>query len=118
MAKVERWNCGARLCLVVATDNMVKTAGVVANDTSLDVAGQTQNILDQIDDLLVVAGARKRDITDVAIWLAHIGNDFAIFNEVYDQWVDHKNLPVRATVGSPLATPDYLVEIQVSAWRD
>jgi enamine deaminase RidA (YjgF/YER057c/UK114 family) len=36
-------------------------------------------------------------------------------NDVWDKWVDPDNLPVRATVEARLATPELLVEIQVTA---
>mmetsp|Transcript_18942 Transcript_18942/g.21221 ORF Transcript_18942/g.21221 Transcript_18942/m.21221 type:complete len:144 (+) Transcript_18942:27-458(+) len=118
-AQVQRWEweCGPRLCRVVATPHMIQTAGIVSTDTTPDVARQTQNILSQLDALLATAGGRKQDITHVAIWLVDIENDFAAFNAVYDRWLLPSAKPARATVGAPLARAELLVEIQITAWR-
>ncbi|MNG33341.1 putative aminoacrylate peracid reductase RutC [compost metagenome] len=52
----------------------------------------------------------------VQIWLADM-RDFAAMNEVYDAWVGGELQPARACVGSQLASPDYLIEIQAWAQR-
>jgi enamine deaminase RidA (YjgF/YER057c/UK114 family) len=43
--------------------------------------------------------------------------DIAAMNEVWDAWVVQGNTPARATVKADLATPDYKVEIMVTAAR-
>ena len=48
------------------------------------------------------------------IWLADMA-DFEAMNSVWDAWVDTANPPARATGESRLATPDYRVEIIVTA---
>ena len=40
---------------------------------------------------------------------------FDQLNEVWGQWVDKQNAPVRACVEARLANPAMLVEIQVTA---
>ena len=40
---------------------------------------------------------------------------FAEMNSVWDAWVSPGNTPARATVQAPLAHPDILVEIMVTA---
>ena len=45
-------------------------------------------------------------------------DDFAEMNEVWDAWVDTANPPARAAVESArLATPEFRVEIMVTAAR-
>ena len=41
--------------------------------------------------------------------------DFPAMNEVWDAWVAPGNAPARATGEAKLATPDYLVEIIITA---
>ncbi len=42
---------------------------------------------------------------------------FAEMNAVWDAWVVKGHTPARATVKADLATPDYKVEIMVTAAR-
>jgi enamine deaminase RidA (YjgF/YER057c/UK114 family) len=89
-------------------------AGQVADDPSVDVVGQTRQVLAQIDSLLAEAGSDKTQILSAAIYLADI-SDFAAMNTVWDTWVMPGQTPARATVQAKLVTPDYKVEIQVVA---
>jgi enamine deaminase RidA (YjgF/YER057c/UK114 family) len=47
--------------------------------------------------------------------LQNIERDFGGMNEVWTEWVDKENKPVRATTEAKLAAEKYLVEIQVEA---
>jgi enamine deaminase RidA (YjgF/YER057c/UK114 family) len=95
---------------------MVVLAGQVSSDRSLDVAGQTANILERIDALLAEAGTSKNALTHAYIWLKH-GTDFDAMNGVWDTWVSPGAAPARACVEAPLAEPRLLVEIQVFALK-
>lgn len=72
-------------------------------------------MLAKVDDLLQQAGTSKSNLLTASIWLKDIGSDFRAMNEVWCGWVDPDNKPVRATVESPMARPQILVEIQVTA---
>ncbi len=110
---IKRIDSGPRMSQAVVHDGRVYLAGVVADDGSADVAGQTKQILDTIDSLLAKAGTDKSKLLTVNIWLADIG-DFAAMNAVYDAWVHPTEKPVRACVEAKLARPELKVEIQVS----
>ena len=107
---IRRIKPGARMSLAVAHGGTLYLAGQVADDTSADVKGQTQQILAKIDKLLAEAGTDKTKLLSANIWLANISN-FAAMNEVWDAWVAQGHTPARATVESKLAGPQYLVEI-------
>lgn len=94
--------------------NTVYLAGIVADDPTADVKGQTQQILKRIDALLATCGTDKSKLISAQIWLTDIGNRAAM-NEIWSGWVDPANLPVRACVESALADPRLLVEIMVVA---
>jgi len=47
--------------------------------------------------------------------LKDIEIDFGSMNEVWNEWIDPNNKPVRATTQASLATKKLLVEIQVTA---
>lgn len=111
---IKRLRPGKRFSLAVIANGVVTTAGVTARDTSGDVKVQTQDILAQIDGLLAEAGSSKSRLLTAGIWLRDIAH-WAAMNEVWDDWIDPENLPVRATVEARLADPSLLVEIQVTA---
>lgn len=98
----------------VVNGNMVYLAGIVADDPSLDVKGQTAQILASIDRVLAEAGTNKSKLLSANIWLTDI-NTWADMNEVWDAWVDPQNTPARATVEAKLAGPGWCVEIMVQA---
>ena len=113
---ISRIEPGKRMSQAVSYGNLVFLAGQVASDPSADVAGQTRQILGEIDRLLAAAGTDKTQILSTTIYLADIAT-FADMNSVWDVWVPLGHLPARATVEAKLATPDYKVEIQVVAAR-
>lgn len=85
-------------------------------DTTLpEIEGQTKVVLAKIEDLLAKAGTSKSNLLSATIWLKDIDRDFKPFNGVWCDWVDPDNKPVRATVQAPMARPEILVEIQVTA---
>lgn len=79
------------------------------------VAGQTKETLSKIDSLLEQAGTDKSSLLTAQIWLKDIEKDFVGMNNVWNEWLDPDNKPVRATVQATMARPNILVEIQVTA---
>ena len=57
MVEIKRYGVGERMSQLVVAGGLAFVAGQVADDTSLDVAGQTRQILDKIDRLLSAANA-------------------------------------------------------------
>jgi enamine deaminase RidA (YjgF/YER057c/UK114 family) len=99
---------------VVEANNFVYTAGIVADDITQDVSGQTAQILKEIDRLLKIAGADKTKVVSATIWLTDIRLRDAM-NESWIAWTGGQNLPGRACVEAKLADPRMLVEIAVIA---
>jgi len=111
---IKRLESGPRMSQAVAHGNTVYLSGQVADDPSMDVAGQTRQILASIDKLLAAAGSDKTRILSATIYLAEIST-FAQMNAEWDAWVPQGHTPARATVEARLAAPQYKVEIQVIA---
>lgn len=112
---IKRIHSGDRMSQAVVYGGIVNTAGQVAqNARGESVTAQTQDILQAIDGLLTEAGTDKSKLLTATIWLADIG-DFAEMNKVWDAWVATGEAPTRACVESKLASPDFTVEIAVSA---
>jgi len=111
---IKRIQPGPRMSGAVVHGNTVYTAGQVADDTGLDMAGQTKQVLAKIDALLAEAGTDKSKLLSTNIWVSDMAN-FNEMNKVWDAWVSPGNTPARATVEAALAAPQYRVEIMVIA---
>jgi enamine deaminase RidA (YjgF/YER057c/UK114 family) len=113
---IERINVGPRMSQAVVHGHTIYIAGQVAGDTNADVANQTKQILAKIEALLAQAGSDKSKVLSANVWLADV-TTFDAMNTVWDAWVVPGQPPARATVGAPLAGPQFLVEIAVIAAR-
>jgi enamine deaminase RidA (YjgF/YER057c/UK114 family) len=115
---IERHEIGPRFSEMtvvdVGTGKLVFIAGQVAENTSLDIGGQTREVLGFIDRLLSHVGARRQDIVAARVYLASVG-DYAQMNAVWDDWVVPGHTPARATIGAKLINSAYKVEIEVTA---
>ncbi len=111
---IKRLRVGPRMSQIVIHGDTVYLAGVVADDATVDVAGQTQQIVAKIDAYLKEAGSDKSKMLSATIWLADI-KTFDQMNKVWDAWVSQGNTPARACVESKLARADLKVEIRVVA---
>jgi enamine deaminase RidA (YjgF/YER057c/UK114 family) len=113
MSTITRLKPGPRMSEAVVYHGIVYLAGQVGSPGD-SVTDQTRTVLAEIDALLALAGSDKTRILKAQIWLADIA-DFAEMNAVWDAWVPPGNAPARATGEAKLATPDYKVEIIVTA---
>ena len=111
---IQRLHVGPRLSEVAIHNGVVYLAGQVAEDSSLDITGQTQQVLAAIDRLLAEAGGDKTLVLQATIFLKTLA-DFPGMNAVWDRWVVHGHTPPRATVEAKLAKPEYLVEVKIIA---
>ena len=107
-----------RMSKIVIHNGVVYTSGQTAGDAGDCVKAQTQATLDKVDALLKEAGTSKSHALSATIWLKDINRDFKGMNEVWNNWVDPTNKPVRATVEAAMARDILLVEIQVTAALD
>ena len=110
---IERLHSGPRMSQAVIHNGLVYLAGQIGAPGE-DTAAQTRAVLDKIDALLAEAETDKSHILTATIWLADM-EDFSAMNAVWDQWIGGANAPARATGEVKLATPNYRVEIIVTA---
>src|SRR5215510_500888 len=97
------WNCSA-----VVHGDTVYLSGIVADDKSLPMKGQTEQVLRKIDAVLAKAGTKSR-ILSATVYMADARLKDEM-NEAWMAWVDRSNLPARAAVRAVI-TPATLVEI-------
>ncbi len=113
---IQRFDVGHRMSEMAVHGDTVYLAGQVAADDTLDIGGQTRQVLEAIDALLARAGTDKTKILRAQIFLADIA-DFPGMNAVWDAWVVPGHTPPRATVQAALARLGWKVEIVVTAAR-
>ncbi|HYO44813.1 MAG TPA: RidA family protein [Candidatus Limnocylindrales bacterium] len=113
---ITRLEPGKRFAEVVVHGDTVYLAGHVGSDPAAGVYDQTRDILAQFDTHLAAAGSDKSRLLMVNVWLPDIAT-FDEMNRAWDEWLDHDNMPARATVEARLASADYKVEIAAIAAR-
>ena len=111
---VQRFDVGTRLSEMAVHNGVCHLAGQVAADETLDIHGQTRQVLAAIDALLARAGSDKSRILMCHTFLADLA-DFAGMNEAWEAWLVPGHAPPRATVLAQLAKPGWRVEMVVTA---
>lgn len=111
---IKRHSPGAILSRAVEYNGMVFVAGLTADDTSVGIKAQTEQVLAKIDQSLAAAGSSKSRILSTLIYLSDIRNKDGM-NEAWKAWMDKENPPARACVEARLGGPNTLVEIMVTA---
>jgi len=112
MSQIVRHEAGPRMSQAVVHNGVVHLAGQVGEGAT--VAEQTRAVLASIDALLAAAGTDRSRLLTTQIWLSDIAS-FAEMNAVWEAWVSPGATPARATGEVRLASPQYKVEIIVSA---
>jgi enamine deaminase RidA (YjgF/YER057c/UK114 family) len=111
---LRRFHVGDRLSEMTIYNGTVYLAGQVANDATQDIRGQTTQVLAAIDKLLTEAGTDKAHMLMCQIFIKDLA-DFAVMNEVWEDWLAPGDAPPRATVQANLARPEWRVEMVVTA---
>ena len=114
--EIQRKDIGPRMTQIVTHGETIYLAGQVCDDVSQGIKEQTLSVLDKIDRLLSRTGSDKSKLLTAQIFLKDI-NDYDNMNEVWDDWVKEVDPPTRACVEAAMASPEYLVEIVVSAGK-
>ena len=111
---LRRFHVGDRLSEMTIYNGTVYLAGQVAEDATQDIRGQTKQVLAAIDKLLREAGTDNAHILMCQIFIADLA-DFAVMNEVWEDWLAPGDAPPRATIQAALAKPEWKVEMVVTA---
>jgi 2-aminomuconate deaminase len=98
-------------------DNTIAGAEVdPLGSTQLDIGAQTRAVIQNISDILANVGANLSDLVEISSYLVNM-NDFAGYNEVYNQYFD-ENGPARTTVAvHQLPHPHLLIEMKAIAYK-
>jgi enamine deaminase RidA (YjgF/YER057c/UK114 family) len=88
--------------------------GQVPTDTTADMAGQTRQVLEQIDALLTEAGSHRGRILMAQVIVKDIA-EVPAMNAVWEAWFQGVTAPPRATFQAPLVNPDWKIEVIATA---
>jgi len=116
VSRIIRTEPNAILAKAVEYHGFVFCQGVTAQDLGKDIAGQTHEVLDQIDALLEQHGTDNTRLLQAQIWLKDI-RDRGAMNEVWSAWLPPGGAPARACVQAHMADPRHLVEIMVTVCK-
>ena len=97
-----------------AANGFVFFGGIIADDLSLDMAGQTQQVLDKLESYLAEAGTNKECIVSATAYVSDLNLKKGM-NDVWTQWFDPEHLPARATLGVADLGENVLLELVVTA---
>jgi enamine deaminase RidA (YjgF/YER057c/UK114 family) len=103
-----------RMSRAVVANGFVFLSGLTAIDKSLDIAGQTSDVLNRIEKLLIASGSSREHLLSATVWLNDV-KDFDRMNEAWESWFRNTAPPARATVEAKLALPGALIEIMAQA---
>lgn len=99
---------------VVEHNGVLYLAGVVAENTSLDMAGQARQVFGQIDQLLTANGSSRERLLSALIFITDMKHK-PDMNKAWKEWLAPAHLPTRATIGINDLGPGVLIEVVVTA---
>jgi len=86
-------------------------SGQVPSDTSQDIEGQTEQVMEKLKAIMAEAGTGFEHALKATCFLTDV-SEFARFNEVYKRYVG-EDKPARSTVECKLAGPGFKVEVDM-----
>ena len=99
---------------VVEHNGVLYFGGLVADDKSKDMKGQTQEVCAKIEALLTQVGSSKEKLLTAMIYISDFSQKDGM-NEAWLEWLPGEILPTRATIGVNDLGKNVLIEVVVSA---
>jgi enamine deaminase RidA (YjgF/YER057c/UK114 family) len=116
MSRIVRTDANKILAKAVEYHNFVYLCGMTADDPTQDIAGQTRQVLANIDAALEIHGTDKTRLLQAQIWLKDI-RDRDAMNALWSAWLPEGGAPARACVEANMADSRLLVEIMITACK-
>jgi enamine deaminase RidA (YjgF/YER057c/UK114 family) len=99
---------------VVAHGGVLYIGGIIAEDTTLDMAGQADDVLRQLAKLLTAGGSSIARVLQVTIYLTNLAEK-PDFNRVWQAHFKEISLPARAAIGVVDLGPGVKLELVATA---
>jgi len=110
----KRIDLSANMSKAVEHGGVVYVAGITADDNSVGMKEQTEQVLTKIDGYLAKTGTDRSKLLAATVYISDMSQKAAM-NEAWIAWIDSANPPTRACVAVELGSPKTLVEIVVTA---
>lgn len=107
---LQRMGGNGRRSSCVAANGLLYTSALTTVNLEADTAGQTLDILSQLDKLMDANNTHRNNIVNATIYLQTM-EDYGVFNSVWDEWINDGSEPARCVVGAQLALEEYKVKI-------
>lgn len=101
---------------VVEAGGILHFGGLIADDLSLDMKGQTAQICAKIDALLTEVGSSRDMLVTATLYITDFGQKEGM-NDAWLEWLPAQDFPTRATIGVAELGKNVLIEVVVSAAR-
>lgn len=111
---ITRHDENAIMSKVVEYNGVVYVSGNTADDNSVGMKEQTEQVLAKIDGYLAKGGTDKSKLLSATVYISDMSQKPAM-NEAWEAWLSPGNHPTRACVCCELGSPQTLVEIVVNA---
>jgi enamine deaminase RidA (YjgF/YER057c/UK114 family) len=99
---------------IVEHSGVLYLGGIVAEDRSASMKGQTEQILARIDALLAETGSDKSKILTATLYITDMSLKDEM-NEAWTAWLAPESLPSRSTIGVAELGPKVLIEAVITA---
>lgn len=99
---------------IVKHNGIAYIGGIVADDESLDMDGQTRQVLATLDAYLKEAGSKRANILSATMFIT----DMKVkpqMDAVWKEWFAPEDLPARATIGVADLGDTTLIELIATA---
>lgn len=115
MSGIRRIAANPRMSGAVVHGGVAYLSGQVAIDhRGGAVVDQVREILERIDNLLMEAGSNRSRLLTATILLSDL-RVMPELNAAWDRWIEPGSAPTRTSIQTVLASPDYALEIVVTA---
>ncbi|QEU07508.1 RidA family protein [Paracoccus yeei] len=101
---------------IVEAGGILHFGGLIADDLSQDMKGQTAQICAKIEKLLTDIGSSKEQLVTAMLYITDFDQKEGM-NKAWLEWLLAEHLPTRATIGVAELGQNVLIEIVVSATR-
>ena len=99
---------------VVVHNGVLYIGGIVAEDTTLDMAGQADDVLRQFSKLLTAGGSTIAHVLQVTVYLTNLAEK-PDFNRAWQAHFKEVDLPARAAIGVADLGPGVKLELLATA---
>ena len=112
---IHRHNVGPNFSEAVVHDGVVYLAGQVALENAGGaIREQVDEVLRRVDALLTDVSSGRDRLLSALVLLTNAA-DLPLFNEAWAEWLPPGEAPARTTFVTSLVSPDFLIEITVTA---